>query len=155
MSFQSTWGSTKRSSLWPAASPSSSWGSQWSQRYEENTHAPFLWGIISAAFRGHEKRNLLTFWCETWQNGGKSNAGAYLCLCWTERDVHAAAGGHVCSLLLAGHYSHFWAGGNFIPLRWVRLTVWKTFPNCIFWINKHIHIPTTRWRFVWLNSFTN
>lgn len=39
----------------------------------------------------------------------------------TEWDVHAAAGGHICSLLCSGHYCYLWAGGDILPLWWVRL----------------------------------
>lgn len=54
MSSPSIWGSTNLSSPWPAASPSSSWDSQWSQRYEGNSHTPFLWvKYIPDTFRGH------------------------------------------------------------------------------------------------------
>lgn len=58
--------------------------------------------------------------------------GLFVFVCWTEWDVHAAAGGHVCSLLLAGHYCHFWAGRNLIPLWWVSLTVHKSFSKLYF-----------------------
>lgn len=60
--------------------------------------------------------------------------GLFVFVCWTEWDVHAATGGHVCRLLLAGHYCHFRAGGNLIPLWWVSLTVWKSFSKLYFWI---------------------
>lgn len=46
----------------------------------------------------------------------------YVCLCVfvTEWDVHAAAGGHICSLLLFGHHRYLRAGGDILPLWWVR-----------------------------------
>lgn len=49
----------------------------------------FFEGNSSAAFRGHEKKNLLlTFWWETWQNSGKCESGAYLCLCVEQNGMY-------------------------------------------------------------------
>lgn len=38
----------------------------------------------------------------------------------TERDVYAAVGRHICSLLLFGHHCHLWACGNLLPVWWVQ-----------------------------------
>lgn len=102
---------------------------------------------------GMKKNLLLTFWCETWENSGKCDAGAYLCLCVEQNGMYML---QLVDTFAASYSLVIIAIFELVGISYLYgESVWqseKVFLNCIFWINEHIYIPTTRWH-LWLFGF--